>query len=160
VLNRHIVSIGSKLSLHSFKRRPTDDQRVDCNDCPQLVEGHWFISHCAECYDNKTTFCQARSHCLEQDDSIMSTKCISSANPNLSKSCDAEGCGKKISGLYFRELSRELLFSKQLAYLLIDCCECDEDDYDLCLQCAMGGRTCHDISHVLSPSVRPIERVQ
>ncbi len=91
---------------------------------------------------------------------FLSTRCPSSANLDLNKFCDAEDCGKKISGLYFRELPRRLLFSKQITYLLIDCCECDEDNFDLCLKCAMGGRTCHDISHVLSPNVCPIERIQ
>jgi hypothetical protein len=144
----------------SSEGNSSSSRKIDCHDCPAFVKDYWLVSHCSECYESKQTFCQAQNHDLKPDTGRTFDTCRTAANPSLSKSCDSEDCGKKISGLYFRELPRRLLFSKQLAYLLIDCCECDEDDYDLCLQCAMGGRTCHDISHVLSPSVRPIERVQ
>ncbi|KAH8809993.1 hypothetical protein F5882DRAFT_391152 [Hyaloscypha sp. PMI_1271] len=57
----------------------------------------------------------------------------------MQRGCDAVDCGKKISGLYFH------------------CCICDNDNFDLCLQCVMGGRVCRDMGHILLPGVRPIE---
>lgn len=117
-----------------------DQVLYDCHTCPDLTGGNWVISYCFECNYSKKTLCQAENHQLVRDDCFKSSRCLDAAYPDLERWCDAVDCGKKISGLYFH------------------CCICDSDNFDLCLQCVMGGRVCQDMGHVLSPGVRPIER--
>jgi hypothetical protein len=39
---------------------------------------------------------------------------------------------------------------------VIDCCECDDDDFDLCQKCLMiKGRGCRDATHSLTWAIRP-----
>jgi hypothetical protein len=87
-------------------------QKVDtyglivCHTCPgfsDLAGGSWAILHCSECNNSKKTLCQAESHQLARNDCFKSSGCLDAAYPDLQRWCDAVDCGKRISGLYFRE---------------------------------------------------------
>jgi hypothetical protein len=149
--------VSSSVGIFPFRKVVTYGL-IDCHTCPDLTGGTWVISHCFECYNSKKTFCQAESHHLVRDDCFKSSGCLAAAYPDLERWCDAVDCGKKISGLYFREWTTKHVSSNKLLTYTLDCCICDSDNFDLCLQCVMGGRVCQDMGHVLSPGVRPIER--
>jgi hypothetical protein len=119
------------------------------------VKDCWTISHCSKCFYGEKTVCQARNHHLEKDDHAMHSTCMNVANSDLQIWCDATDCRKKISGLYFREFVKQF-FNINLLTRMSDCCICNDDDFHLCLQCAMGGRVCQDMDHNLSPSVMTI----
>jgi hypothetical protein len=76
---------------------------IECFTCPPLAGGNWVISHCSECNNSKKTLCHAESHELMRNDCFKSSGCLATVYPDLQRWCDAVDCGKKISGLYFRE---------------------------------------------------------
>lgn len=111
--------------------------------------GEVWMLICNQCKERGQT-CLNRSHTLEQ--------CVPGApNPNqaieeiiefcprtryISAGTRCNKCQKPPGTVFFREYSRMMAYESIFDVILADCCECEKDDFDLCLECFIAGKTC------------------
>jgi hypothetical protein len=121
--------------------------------CYECSEGG-SLGYCSNCYERGFR-CLDQKHTLVPDQSLIGSTCQRATNPSVPLECDRRDCRKNLQGLYLREsfdTSTEFLAKS------IDCCRCDEDDFDICLECVLlKGRGCRDSTHRLNWGVLPIE---
>ena len=89
---------------------------LDCKTCQPFAD-QLIPSFCRTCYSNEKSICLANGHQLHQNTISVSSDCFIAKNPEDERRCDAFHCGKKISGLYFREF--HIKKTLHLAYFIL-----------------------------------------
>ena len=125
-----------------------------CNLCPK---GEGLHNLCSKCYNDEGTVCLNEDHQLYKSDRFMDSSCSRATSESLNVSCDRQDCRKVMKGLYFRKQTNFLMIMGCHSHFETDCCRCDGDDFDICLQCVTRGRDCRDKSHWLKWAIAPID---
>ncbi|PMD18883.1 hypothetical protein NA56DRAFT_222879 [Hyaloscypha hepaticicola] len=88
-----------------------------CKTCPSPLHIMMPRSCCCTCYSNKKPICLAQGHELHQIIISVPSECRIAKNTEEENWCNALNCGKKISGLYFREF--RIKKTLHLAYFIL-----------------------------------------
>jgi hypothetical protein len=128
---------------------------VVCNSCPW---GLGRLNFCSDCYDRADgKVCMNEDHEIFSNTVFIGEKCKRANGYAEGVICDRRDCRKTLKGLYFRMYLVSLAIDFLADLDNADCCLCDGDDFDICLQCVMRGRGCRNSSHYLRWAVNPID---
>jgi hypothetical protein len=84
-------------------------------------------------------------HVVPYEGDTLCTRELSPPNATAMGSVICDSCVKEITGYYVRKYSRSGMCNK---LTVVDCCICLEDDYDVCIDCAIADKTCNHALHL------------
>jgi hypothetical protein len=93
------ITVSALLPVFLLKHLEIPLITIDCLLCPQDEA----VVYCSGCYSGVHGYCPKRDHPLVPWEFFLEEKCRTAYDPDRSRVCNSLNCGKKISGLYFRE---------------------------------------------------------
>jgi hypothetical protein len=126
---------------------------VICHTC---TDGNSVFNMCMKCWNNTDLGCMNHDHQKDYviQPAVVGNRCRRAQIPN-GLACDR--CRADVQGLYFRTSNALPRTGKTADLLPTDCCQCDNDNFDICLACVLKQRGCRQYTHVLSWGVQKVQ---